>query len=144
MIEAAPFRPPWALGDNVGRMASSTGQGNRVLVVEDDPDIRGALCECLGLEGFEVLSASDGEEALARLTEEPLPHAIVLDMVMPILDGPGTLERLRSNAAWSRIPVVLASADPAASRTAERHVSKPYRVSELVAVLGELVSAGGR
>jgi two-component system chemotaxis response regulator CheY len=138
------FRSPRAPEDNVSGMASATGQGSRVLVVEDDPDIRGALCECLGLEGFEVLSARDGEEALARLTEEPLPHAIVLDMVMPVLDGPATLERLRSNESWSRIPVVLASADPAASRTAERHVSKPYRVSELVAVLGEIVSSADR
>ncbi len=115
-----------------------------MLVVEDDPDLRGALCECLSLEGYEVLSASDGEQALTQLAHEPLPHAIVLDMVMPVLDGPATLERIRSNDAWSRIPVVLASADPAAARTSERHVTKPYRVSELVAVLGELVSAGRR
>ncbi len=118
------------------------GQGHRVLVVEDDPDIRGALCECLALEGFEVAAASHGEEALTRLARGPLPHAIVLDLVMPILDGPATLQRLRENDAWSRIPVVLASADPAAALTKERHVSKPYLVSELVAVLGELVSAG--
>ncbi len=111
----------------------------RLLVVEDDPDIRGALSECLELEGFDVAAASDGEEALAKLAQGPLPSAIVLDLVMPVLDGRGTLERLRANEAWARIPVVLASADPSASKRGERHVAKPYRLSELLAVLQELV-----
>jgi CheY-like chemotaxis protein len=118
---------------------ASNARGHRVLVVEDDPDIRAALCECLTLEGFEVSSARHGEEALERLGQGFLPHAIVLDLVMPVLDGAATLNRLRANEAWARIPVVLASADPSARTRAERHVSKPYRVSELVAVLGSLM-----
>ncbi len=68
----------------------------RVLVVDDEPDIRGMLSEILTLDGHEVVQAADGNEALARLAEQRF-DLVISDLLMPALDGPGLYERLRAN-----------------------------------------------
>lgn len=83
---------------------------NRVLLIDDDPDIR-AVAE-LGLSavgGFEVLLAGGGEEGVAMAARER-PELIILDVMMPGLDGPTTLARLKALDATARIPVIFMTA----------------------------------
>ena len=82
----------------------------KVLIVDDEPDIR--RIAKLGLArvgGMEVVEATNGTEALARAREDH-PDAVLLDVMMPGLDGPSTLARLREDPATSAIPVVFLTA----------------------------------
>jgi len=82
----------------------------KVLIVDDEPDIR--RIAKLGLSrvgGMEVVEAANGAEALVRAKEEK-PDAVLLDVMMPGLDGPSTLARLRGDPATSGIPVVFLTA----------------------------------
>ena len=82
----------------------------KVLIVDDEPDIR--RIAKLGLSrvgGMEVVEAANGAEALVRAKEDK-PDAVLLDVMMPGLDGPSTLARLREDPATSGIPVVFLTA----------------------------------
>src|SRR5678816_584689 len=112
-----------------------------VLVVEDDVDIRQALLEILEDQGFTALGARDGADALdilSRATE--LPCVILLDLMMPVMDGATFRQAQRSDPRLASIPVVVLSA----YRDVERHAGtldavsilrKPPSVRELVTVL---------
>ena len=113
----------------------------RVLVIEDDAEIRDALVEYLEEEGYEVACAENGADGLTRLGDGPLPSVVLLDSAMPVLDGAATLARLRANPAWAAIPVVLSSADArVAELGADRYLTKPFTVGDLVATLKELLA----
>jgi two-component system response regulator MprA len=85
----------------------------RVLVVDDDTEVREMMAEWLTLEGFEATVACDGHDALEKLRNgAPRPHVIVLDLMMPRMDG-WTFRRLQhADPALSGIPVVIMSAAP--------------------------------
>jgi len=79
---------------------------NRVLVVEDEEMIRDSVIEFLDDQGFEAFGASDGKEALDKLTNgEQLPCLILLDLMMPIMDGRAFREKQLQNPALAEIPV---------------------------------------
>jgi PAS domain S-box-containing protein len=80
-----------------------------VLVVEDDPSVREIIRRALSQEGLKVLEAANGLEALARLAETP-PSLILLDLMMPELDGFGFIDELRRRDEWNKIPVVVLTA----------------------------------
>ncbi|MFL5262715.1 MAG: response regulator [Anaeromyxobacteraceae bacterium] len=115
----------------------------RVLVIDDDEEIRAALAEYLvDVEGFEVALAENGAAGLARLEQGPLPGAVLVDSLMPILDGAGTIERMRANPAWAKIPVILSSGDPRApALPADRWLAKPFSIDDLVATLKDVLEA---
>jgi CheY-like chemotaxis protein len=118
-------------------------QSARLLVVEDDADIRSALVEYLSCEGYEVAAAADGREGLARLADGPAPKAVLLDMHMPVLDGVSALREMRQNPAWAGIPVILASADPVAPAIrAERYLHKPFTLDQLMSMLEDILAEG--
>jgi CheY-like chemotaxis protein len=77
-----------------------------VLVVEDEVGVRRALGRLLGEWGFRMIEASNGREAIQRLTEET-PSAIVIDLLMPVMSGAELLKALRRNAFYRRIPTVV-------------------------------------
>jgi signal transduction histidine kinase/CheY-like chemotaxis protein/putative methionine-R-sulfoxide reductase with GAF domain len=83
--------------------------GRSVLIVDDEEAVRRLVVETLSSEGLEVREAADGEEALAAVAERR-PDAIVLDLVMPKLDGFGVLERLQQNPETRAVPVVVLTA----------------------------------
>jgi CheY-like chemotaxis protein len=82
----------------------------RILVVDDDADIRGAISELLAEEGYEVVCAGNGEEALAQLAAPLAPSAILLDLTMPVMDGWTFRRRQRMDPRLAAIPTVVISA----------------------------------
>ncbi|MGZ8630093.1 MAG: response regulator transcription factor [Actinomycetota bacterium] len=119
----------------------------RVLVVDDDPLIVRLLELNFRLAGFEVSSASRGDRVLERATEVG-PHAIVLDVTMPGLDGYEVCRRLREDRRFADVPVVFLTAhDPDDRvRRAElgpvHHVSKPFDPETLVATVRAAMDRG--
>jgi CheY-like chemotaxis protein len=90
----------------------------RILIIDDEDDIREATQICLEVTGdWEVLTASSGKEGLTKAQVEQ-PDVILLDVMMPDMDGLATLERLQSVPTTNRIPVILltAKAQPAEQR----------------------------
>ena len=114
-----------------------------ILVVDDEPAVREALARALSLEGYAVSLAGDGEEAL-RHTEAERPDAVVLDVLMPVLDGLEACRRLR--ASGNRVPVLMLTAREAvADRVAgldagaDDYLVKPFALEELFARLRALL-----
>jgi DNA-binding response OmpR family regulator len=120
--------------------APATMQGT-VLVVDDTPNTLRMLCDALAAEGYTVLVARDGEQALQRL-DVVSPDAILMDGVMPGLSGFETCQRIKAHAAWSAIPVIFMTglsetADIVAGFDAGGvdYVVKPVRIEEVLARL---------
>ncbi len=107
-----------------------------VLVVDDDPDILEALSEILEAEGFEIRRARNGKEALERLEPQP-PNLILLDLMMPVMDGWEFAQRMRQKPAVADIPIIVLSADrnvgsKAADIGAVGHLAKPFELNDLL------------
>ena len=81
-----------------------------ILVVDDNPETVAALAAMLELRGYETVSALDGLDALSQLRAGRRPSLIVLDWMMPNLDGRGFLERIAADPQLSDIPVIVYSA----------------------------------
>ncbi len=119
----------------------------RVLVVDDDAVIRQLIGINLELEGFEVHMAVDGEEALSQAVSL-MPDVVVLDVMMPRLDGLEVARRLRQDPRTRAIRLVLVSARAQAADLrrgedtgVDAYVTKPFEPDELVAVVRRLASA---
>ena len=78
----------------------------KIVAAEDDKLISNSLCEALKTAGYEPTPAYDGEEALAKI-KEVMPDLVLLDIMMPKMDGISVLREIRSNTATSEIPVVV-------------------------------------
>jgi CheY-like chemotaxis protein len=103
-----------------------------VMVVEDDAAIRELVMQVLTFEGFMAVGAGDGQEALRRLKEEQVrPEVILLDLMMPVMDGWHFRAEQLKDPALAEIPVVVMSA-VADGMSAEGHVSKPFDVDALL------------
>jgi DNA-binding response OmpR family regulator len=115
----------------------------RILVVDDEPDILLMLRMSLEDEGHEVFLAPDGAAGLERLAEHR-PDLVVLDVMMPVLDGFGMLERKRESG--DATPVVMLSAkadiDRATELGAVEFVSKPFDLDRLVALIETILGPG--
>jgi DNA-binding response OmpR family regulator len=116
----------------------------RILVVDDDPSIRRLLSVQLGLAGHEVYIADDGGAALASLERE-VPDMVVLDVMMPVLDGWQVLEALREDDRFAQLPVLLLTAKDRredAERSYELGASlvmgKPYDGERLLTMIEAL------
>lgn len=83
----------------------------RILVIEDDNSIRELLVELLESEGYEVSSAVNGLEGLKVLHSEPKPDLILIDLMMPVMDGYSFRTEQLKHAEWSKIPTVVMSAE---------------------------------
>jgi two-component system response regulator MprA len=112
--------------------------GMKILVVDDEPAVRDSLRRALELEGYEVDLAPDGESALARLAEPAHPDAVVLDILMPGLDGLEVCRRMRT--AGDETPVLMLTARAEVdSRVAgldagaDDYLPKPFALAELLA-----------
>ena len=122
---------------------------SKVLVVDDEADLRLLVRLALEREGHEVHEAGDGREALEALgaPDDPLPELVLLDLTMPDVDGWGVLAGL-SPAAREHTKVVVLSAHASPSTVARAkaagcvgYVSKPFAVRELLSVVREVLAA---
>ena len=115
----------------------------RVLVVEDDPSVRGLLQTLLSAEGYEVLTASDGLAGLVKAAASP-PALVLLDLMMPDLGGVRVLEQMRESPELVAIPVVVvtgnveAVSDMRAVLGQDNVFLKPFAVGELLARVGAI------
>ncbi len=136
--ERASGFPP---GGHVFTVRAAMGHPARILLVEDDADVRGTLAELLEEEGYEVVCATNGEEALAELASPSAPSAILLDLAMPVMDGWAFRRRQRSDPRLAAIPTVVISAnlpgDPGGVGRlgADALLSKPFDLDQLVETL---------
>ena len=111
-----------------------------ILVIEDDPGVRDSLAAILREDGQTVETAGGGVEALGRLRELPLPTLILLDLMMPGMDGIDFRRAQLADAALRDIPVIIISARPdiarqAAELGAEDFLRKPMSFEELLHVV---------
>jgi CheY-like chemotaxis protein len=91
-------------------MTAAPVETKSILVVEDDADIRDVLVEVLELEGYEIAVAGNGREALEHLRRAKRPDLILLDLMMPVMDGWQFRAEQRQNPEWAGIPVVILTA----------------------------------
>lgn len=115
-----------------------TRAARSVLVVDDDDEVRDAMTLALELAGYSVAAVEDGASALTWLAVHPAPHLIVLDLMMPQIDGWVLLKALRANPARADIPVVLCTAAairPPLAHPALSLVHKPIDARTLVAAV---------
>jgi DNA-binding NtrC family response regulator len=117
-----------------------------ILVVEDDPSQRELLCELLEAHGYTCIAAEDGRRALDAIDRPPVPDAVVLDMVLPRLNGHEFLRELGERGE-RRLGVVVVSGFGPVSRLAERlplvraFVQKPVDLEALLAAVHRCVRA---
>jgi adenylate cyclase len=109
-----------------------------ILVVDDDPVIQKLLAVNFEMEGYHVITGSDGEEALALVAAER-PGAVVLDVMMPKVDGIEVARRIKADPSTSSIPVLLLSAKAQAKDItegldagADAYITKPFEPVELL------------
>jgi CheY-like chemotaxis protein len=106
--------------------------GKTVLIVEDDGITRGAMKIVLEWEGYRVRCAANGQQALDLLRDGEKPSLILLDLVMPVLDGRGFRERQKASPEIADIPVLVISGADGALLDAAGQVRKPFEPRELL------------
>jgi CheY-like chemotaxis protein len=116
-----------------------------VLVVDDDRDIRETIVEALESQGYDVISAVDGVDALERLrAESRRPSLILLDLMMPRMNGMQFWEEMSRDDGWAGIPIVVVSADAqgraqATNMGAVGYLQKPMQLRELFGTVAQVV-----
>lgn len=126
-----------------------TSTRGRVLVADDDDDVRRLLVANLRLEGYEVTGCDNGDDA-RELARTMAPDVIVLDVMMPKRDGFDVLAALKSNPATRGIPVVLLSAKAGDQDVwqgwragADYYVTKPFNLDELLRFIEQAARSEG-
>ncbi|MGV1100828.1 response regulator transcription factor [Thiovibrio sp. JS02] len=118
----------------------------KILIVEDSPVIVGMLSFMLRREGHEPLVAEDGRAAREFLTGGVVPDAVILDILLPYVDGFELLAEMRTMPAWRKVPIIMLSAKSqerdvvrALDLGADDYIIKPLRPMELAARLRRLL-----
>jgi CheY-like chemotaxis protein len=119
-----------------------------VLVVDDDPAIRGLVADALRGEGYVVDLAAHGREALDALRARR-PATIVLDLMMPVMDGFSFIEACQREHLCTDVPIVVISAVKEALQRVQRAstyacIAKPFDLDDLVRTVGQYVRPNGR
>ena len=141
------LRPPSLIGDHVETPISPDKQDQpTALVVEDDQIIAMVVDHLLSRRGFIVEIAQDGRQALEFMNSMPKPSLVVLDVMLPYVDGFELIKKIRGHATWAEVPVVMLTAKSqeqhivrALDDGANDYVVKPFRPGELMARIRRLV-----
>jgi DNA-binding response OmpR family regulator len=130
---------------------SQTAQGPVALVVEDDPSIRYLLGFILEQHGWTVLEAHDGPQGVAAILDGPVTDAVLLDIMLPGVDGLQLLDILRGVSRWKGVPVMMLTAkgdessiNRALAAGANDYLGKPFEPDDLVARLNRMPRAQRR
>ena len=117
---------------------------HRLMVVEDEPENRLFIGLMLRTEGYEVLEAEDGYAALDMLRDGPRPELILLDVMMPGLNGWQVYEKIREEPEWADIPVVMLTAlaqradvERAVQLGVDGYLTKPFEPTDLLHTIEE-------
>lgn len=120
---------------------------NLIMLVDDEPNLRELLRQMLELGGFEVVEAEDGLEALEKL-ETVAPDVMILDVMMPNLDGVSLCKKLRASTAFARLPIIMVSGktqyravQEGLAAGANQYLCKPITVQELLQSVRSLLPA---
>jgi chemotaxis family two-component system sensor histidine kinase/response regulator PixL len=109
-----------------------------VLVVEDEVDLREPLCEALELSGYVVVAAKDGKDALSKVSGIENLCLVILDLLMPEMNGWEFVEQLRKRSEFATVPIVVHSSAPGpAPATVARVLKKPVPLNRLLATVRE-------
>jgi CheY-like chemotaxis protein len=112
-------------------------ESGSILIVDDEPEIRDALGLALELEGYRVISAANGRDALSVLREQ-VPALVLLDLMMPVMDGAELLRVLRDDPRLRGVPVYLITAfsqiSPEAAARAQGYLGKPVDLDRLLEI----------
>lgn len=118
----------------------------RILVVEDDPDLRTILKLQLASRGFEITEAENGAEGFRAIQAE-VPDCVILDLMMPVMDGFGFLKRVRSIMNTKDVPIlILTASEDERNRVrgfqyqADAYMSKPYDLEKLTVLVEKLLA----
>ena len=113
------------------------GRVSRVLVVDDDPELRITLCEALSEEGYLAEQATDGADAVRHIATQIRPDLILMDLRMPVMDGYQFLERRLVDQTLRQIPVIVVSAtvDKEIDDPTVKTVRKPFDLGELLRLI---------
>ena len=110
----------------------------RILVVDDEPDIVKTVAKAIRRQGFDVVSAADGEEALERVKDSH-PDLVILDIQMPKLDGIEVLQRIKGNPRTASLPVIMLTAKAGDEDMlkgykygANYYIPKPFKIAEVL------------
>lgn len=120
----------------------------RILIVDDEPSIVISLQFLMAREGYEVAVAGDGEAALQAVEARP-PDLVILDVMMPKLNGFDVCQRIRADPRWSAVRVIMLTARGREAEVArglslgaDAYVTKPFSTKELVAEVRRLLQPG--
>ena len=126
-------------------------QRKRVLVVEDEPAVQDMIRILLERTGYEVATAFNVPDAVEILRARPLPDIVLLDLMLPGIDGMELLRQMRAKDYFDNLPVIIVSAlaDPDKIREgleagADRYVTKPGIAHNLVKTVNEVIKSGRR
>jgi CheY-like chemotaxis protein len=113
-----------------------------ILIIEDDESIRKMIASVLEVEGYSVAAASNGKQALEKIRGGAVPDIILLDMMMPVMNGWDFLDFVRSNATTSKIPIIVVSAyaEIAKSVKPDAVVAKPVQLKSLLQAIEGLAA----
>ena len=122
----------------------------RILIVEDDPDIAELVAHYLDKAGFETAHAATGRDALKAIAADP-PHVVILDLMLPYVDGLEICRTVRSNSATAALPIIMLTARAEESERivglelgADDYLAKPFSPGELVARVRALLRRSQR
>jgi CheY-like chemotaxis protein len=104
----------------------------KVLIVDDEPDIRESLCEFFEEEGYSVSSASNGAEALRLLRAGELPGIVILDLIMPMMGGTELYSSMKSDPRLSDVPVLVSTSNPSLVPRGIPALKKPVDLAKLL------------
>jgi CheY-like chemotaxis protein len=113
----------------------------QVLVVDDEDSIRSALSEELREEGYDVVTAANGQEALDRLRDAPVPAVAIVDLMMPVMSGWDLISVLRRMPQFATLPIIVISAmRPRDLPAGVMYLAKPLDLTELLQFLHSRMS----
>lgn len=130
----------------------TTHQGSQIMVVDDSSTIRDLIALNLTLEGYDVVTAEDGYACLRHLTDAleagaPLPRLLLLDVVMPGLDGVELTAKLKATPSFEHLPILIVSASAqrrdfelAQGAGADGYLTKPFDPDELLTEVARLLA----
>ena len=111
----------------------------RILVVDDEPDLRYILRWIFERAGHEVIDAGHGEAALTTVRMSP-PDLVLTDMMMPVMDGAELIRRLRGDPATAQIPIIAVTGDPDLAGGADVVFTKPWKAQQLLTAANALLA----